>query len=41
MNGRQLLFFIAKKGNQKSQVQKKAIASHRFIYILTTFHIFA
>ena len=28
---RQLLFFIAKKSNPKSLVQKKAIASHRFI----------
>jgi len=38
--GRQLLFFIAKK-KQKNLVQKKAITSHCFIYLLAILHIVA
>jgi len=41
VSGWQLIFFISKKSDQKSLVQKKAIASHRFIYNFTTLHIFA
>jgi len=41
ISGRQLLFSLPKKSNQKSLVQKKAVASHRIIYLLGIFHIIA